>query len=202
MSDHILELLGAYLDGELDSRQLQNVESHLVECLVCQEEYEAMQALSARLQGSPTPEFSSPERLAAEVALRLPRRQSVPTQNKALNIGWWLVPVGLIITWIFISTTTLASDLVTAANGFGLLNSASDWLVSSSSSGGSYASLLGRFGFLEPGTLQWFTFSENITRDFISNHFWQVSIAMFYLGWIAIWWARHTRQGLGQPLES
>jgi hypothetical protein len=202
MSDHILELLGAYLDGELRSGQLHKVETHLVECLVCQEAYAALQVLSVTLQGAPTPDFSSPERLAAEVALRLPRRPSVPAHNKVLNVGWWLVPVGLIITWIFISTTTLASDLVTAANGFGLLNSASDWLVSNSSSEANYSTLLGQFGFLEPGPLQWFTFSENFTRNFISNYFWQVSIAMLYLSWIAIWWARHTRHGLDQHLES
>ncbi|MCJ7703193.1 MAG: zf-HC2 domain-containing protein [Anaerolineales bacterium] len=202
MSDHILELLGAYLDGELRSKQLHKVEVHLAECLVCQEEYAALQALSATLQKASLPDFSSPERLATDVALRLPRRPSVPTHNNILNIGWWLVPVGLIITWIFISTTFLASDLVTAANDFGLLNSASDWLVSNSTSEANYSTFLGQFGFLEPGTLQWFTISESFARNFISNFFWQVSIAMLYLSWIAIWWARHTRQGLGQPLES
>jgi len=202
MSDHILELLGAYLDGELHSKQLHEVETHLSECLVCQEEYAALQALSETLQGAPSPDFSSPERLAAEVTLRLPRKPSAPTQNKVLNIGWWLVPVGLIITWIFISTTFLTSDLVTAANGFGLLNSGTDWLASSSSTETIYSSLLGQFGLLEPGLLQLFRLSESFTRKFISNNFWQVSIAMLYLSWIAIWWARHTRQGIGQPLES
>ena len=202
MSDHILELLGAYLDGELRSIQLHKVEAHLAECLVCQEDYAALQALSATLQEASLPDFSSPERLATDVALRLPRRPSVPTHNKVLNVGWWLVPLGLIITWIFISTTFLTSDLVTAANDFGLLNSASDWLVSSSSIEANYSAFLGQFGYIETDILQWFTISESFTRNFISNFFWQVSIVMLYLSWIAIWWARHTRQGLGQSLES
>jgi hypothetical protein len=29
----------------------------------------------------------------------------------------------------------------------------------------------------------------------------QVSIALLYLSWMAIWWARHTHQGHGQLLE-
>jgi len=202
MSDHILDLLGAYLDGELGSKQLHKVEAHLAECLVCQEEYAALQALSATLQEAPLPDFPSPERLATNVALRLPRRPSAPTHNIILNVSWWLVPVGLIITWIFISTTFLASDLVTAAHDWGLLNSASDWLGSSSSNDANYSTFLGQFGFLEPGTLQWFTVSESFVRNFISTFFWQGSIAMLYLSWIAIWWTRHKHQGLGQLLES
>ena len=202
MSDHILEYLGAYLDGELHGRGLTKVEAHLADCLICQEEYAALQTLSATLGEVPLPEFSSPERLASDVALRLPRRSTAPMQNKVLGVGWWLVPVGLLVTWIFISTTFLASDIVTAAKDFGLLNSASDWLVSSSSSEAQYTTFLGQLGILEPDTLQWFTISESFTRNFISNTFWQVSIAMLYLSWIAIWWARHTRKGLGQSLKS
>jgi len=202
MSDHILEYLGAYLDGELHGRGLIKVEAHLAECLICQEEYAALQTLSATLGEAPSPEFSSSERLTSAVALCLPRRSTAPMHNKVLGVGWWLVPVGLLVTWIFISTTFLAGEIVTTAKDFGLLNSASDWLVSSSLSEIKYATFLGQFDFLEPGVLQWFTISERFTRNILSNIFWQVSIAMLYLSWIAIWWARHRRQGLGQPLKS
>jgi len=30
----------------------------------------------------------------------------------------------------------------------------------------------------------------------------QISIALLYLSWIAIWWTRHQRQQQGQLLES
>jgi len=43
---------------------------------------------------------------------------------------------------------------------------------------------------------------ESFSRTAIPGIFWQVSIALLYLCWIAIWWARHTRQELGQLLES
>ena len=202
MSDHVMNLLGAYLDGELHNGQLRKVVSHLDECQACQEEYQVLRALSVTLQEAPLPDFPSPERLAADVALRLPRKPVIPARRKALEIGWWLIPVGLIATWIFISTTFLVSDMVSAANGFSLLNSASEWLVTGSSGNANYSAFVGQFGFLETETLQWFTRSESFARDVITNIFWQVAIAMFYLSWLALWWARHTRQGLGQPLES
>jgi anti-sigma factor RsiW len=202
MSDHVIELLGAYLDGELHNGQLRKVVAHLDECQFCQEEYAALQALSLTLQEAPLPDFPSPERFAADVALRLPRKPVKPIREKALELGWWLAPVGLIATWIFISTIFLVSDLVTAANGFGLLSTASDWLVSGSSGGAQTSAFLGQFGFLEMETLEWFTRSESITRNLITNMFWQVAIAMFYLSWLAIWWARRTRQGLGEALRS
>ena len=201
MSDHVIELLGAYLDGELRNGQLRKVVAHLDECQVCQEEYQALRALFATLHEAPLPDFPSPERLAADVALRLPRKPVKPMRQKALELGWWLAPVGLIVVWIFVSTTVLVSNVVTAAGGFGLLDSASAWLVAGSS-GANYSAFVGQFGFLETETLQWFTRSESITRNVIANVFWQFAIAMFYLSWLAIWWARHTRQGLGRPLES
>ena len=202
MSDHVVNLLGAYMDNELHGKQLQKVEAHLFECSFCKEEYAALRALSATLGEVPTPEFPSSERLANEVALRLPRKPVTPAHRKALEIGWWLVPVGLIATWIFISTTFIVSDIVSAANVFGFLNNTSDWLVAGSSSGATYSAFVGQFGVFEPDTLQWLTRSESFTRTIFVDVFWQVSIAMLYLSWIAIWWARHTRQGLGQPLEN
>ena len=202
MSDHIVDLLGAYLDGELNSGQIHKVDAHLGECSSCLEEYYALQALSVTLHGMPMPEFPSPERFAADVALRLPRKPVTPMRRRALEIGWWLAPVGLIATWIFISTVFQVSNMIEAANGFGLLSSTSDWLVAGSSGTAQTSAFLGQFGFLDTETLEWFIRSESITRNLITSIFWQVSIALLYLSWLAIWWARHTRQGLGRPLES
>jgi len=202
MSDHIFDLLGAYLDGELNNGQLRKVETHLFDCQICQEEYASLHALSDLLSETTTPEFPSGERLAADVALRLPRVPVLPMRRKVLEVGWWLIPVSLIVTWIFISTTFLVSDMVRTANDFRLLSSASILLESGSSGGANYSAFLGQLGFLESDSLQWIASSESFTRNVIANIFWQVAIAVFYLSWVAIWWARHTRQGFGQPLES
>ena len=200
MSDHIIELLGAYIDGELKGGQLRKVETHLSECPSCLDDYDALLALSATLQAAPVPAFPAPERFVADVLLRLPHKPVKPMRRRALEIGWWLAPVGLIATWVFISTVFLVSDMVSAANGFGLLSIASDWLVAGSSSSANYSAFVGQFGFMETETLQWFTRTESITRNVLADIIWQVAIAMFYLSWLAIWWARHTHRGSANPV--
>jgi predicted anti-sigma-YlaC factor YlaD len=201
MSDHILELLSAYIDGELHGGQLRKVEAHLDECQSCLEEYYALQALSATLRNAPAPDFPSPERFAADMALRLPRKQVKPMRRPALEVGWWLAPVGLIATWIFVSTTILVSNVFTAANEFGLLDGATAGLLSGSSSTAYWSATLGQFGILAGETLQWAELTETFTRITVPQFIWQISIALLYLSWMAIWWARHTRQGHGQPLD-
>lgn len=202
MSDHVLELLGAYLDGELRGGQLRKVEAHLGECQACLEEYYALQALSLALHDAPAPEFPASEHLAANVALRLPRKPVKPISQRALEVGWWLAPVGLIAIWIFLSTTSLVSNVVTTANALGLLSSASAWLVSGSPVEAYWSGTLGQFGFLPGDSLQWAEMTEAFTRTTVPQITWQVSIALLYLSWMAIWWARHTRQKPGEAFDN
>ena len=202
MSDHVLELLGAYLDGELHNGQLRKVKTHLDECQTCMAEYQSLQTLSAGLRQAPLPDFPSPERFAADVTLRLPRTQEKPLRKSALEIGWWLVPVGLVVAWIFLSTPLLVSNLVINANELGLLDNASARLVSSPSNEAIWSGTLGQFGVLAGNYLQWAETTESFTRISATQIFWQIAIALLYLSWLAIWWARHTLQGSGQSLDS
>lgn len=201
MSDHILELLGAYLDGELHGRQLQKVEAHLAECETCQAEYESLQSLSGMLQEAPVPDFISPERFASNVTLRLARRPETPIQRKALEIGWWMVPVGLLMAWVFISTTSLVINMVSVANEIGLLNDASAGLFSGTTDDVYWSQTLGQFGLLSGDSLQWAEATETFSRTAIPKITWQVSIALLYVCWIAILWTRKARQELGQLLD-
>ena len=201
MSNHITEWLNAYLDGELKGRRLHQVEEHLAGCEACQTELESLQGLSALLREVPAAEFTPPERFASQVNLLLPQKRETTTRRKILEVGWWMVPVGLLTVWIFISTTILVSDMVSVANNFGLLDNA-NVLASDTSNNAYWTSTLGQFGLLEGNSLQWAETTENISRNLILQIVWQVSIALLYLTWIAIWWARRTRQGNGQALES
>jgi len=194
MSDHILDLLGAYLDGELHGAQLRKVEAHLDECRSCLEEYQLQQALSVTLQDAPLPDFPAAERFATGVALRLPRTQVKPVRQKVLEFGWWLAPVGLILAWIFVSTTLLVSNMIATAEELGLLSSVSAWLVSGSGAGTYWSGTLGQIGLLAGNSLQWAEVTEAFTRNALPQAVWQVSIALLYLSWMAIWWARHMRQ--------
>ena len=194
MSNHVSEWLNAYLDGELKNGRLHQVEEHLAKCEACQADLESLQGLSALLHEVPAAEFTSNERFAAQVNLRLPQRRVVTTRRWVLEVSWWMAPVGLLMIWIFISTTIFISDMVSAANNFGLLEDAAPLLVSDSSAGAYWTSTLGQFGLLEGDSLQWAERTESYTRNVLPQFIWQVSIAMLYLTWIAIWWARQKRQ--------
>jgi predicted anti-sigma-YlaC factor YlaD len=201
MSNHVTEWLNAYVDGELSGRRLHQVEEHLPECEACQTELESLQGLSVLLQEVPTAEFISNEKFVAQVNLRLPQRRVATTRHRLLEVGWWMAPVGLLMIWIFISTTILISDMVSTANTFGLLDSATTLLVSDSSDNTYWTTTLGQVGLLEGDSLQWAESTESFTRNVLPQFIWQVSIALLYLTWIAIWWARHTRQGQVPLLE-
>jgi predicted anti-sigma-YlaC factor YlaD len=202
MSNHVSEWLNAYLDGELHGSRLYQVETHLAECEVCQAELESLDRLSALLQEVPAPEFSSPERFAAQVGLRLPHAKPVTYKRKALEIGWWMIPVGLLAAWFFLNTSFLIDDVLSAANNFGLLPSVSNSIAFITFDGAGWSERLGQFGVLSGNALDLAASTEAFTRSSLPQLSVQISIALLYLSWIAIWWARYRRQEHGQLLES
>jgi hypothetical protein len=195
------EWLNAYLDGELKGGRLHQVEAHLAECRECQAELQSMQSLSSLLHEVPAPEFTSSERFAAQVSLRLPHEQPSVSKRKAQEVGWWMIPVSLLILWIFMGTSEVVSRVISTANEFGLLNNAPSWLVPGSSSGAFWSGTLGEFGLLSGNSLEWAELTEIFTRNTLPQLTLQVSIALLYLSWIAIWWARQKRREHGQLLE-
>jgi hypothetical protein len=201
MSKHVMEWLNAYLDDELKGSQLQQVEAHLAECQACRTELESLVRLSSLLHEVPAPEFTPPERFAAQVSLRLPRRQVSGPRNKILETGWWMIPVGLLGTWLFISTSAVVNDLLFAANNLGLLGDLSNWLVFGSAREAQWSATLGQFGFLSGYSLNWAVATEALTRTSLPQITLHIAIAFLYLGWMAIWWARRQRQGQDQLLE-
>jgi len=201
MSKHVMEWLNAYLDGELKGSQLQQVEAHLVECQACRIELESLARLASLLHEVPAPEFTPPERFAAQVSLRLPRKQVSGSKNKILEIGWWMIPVGLLGTWLFISTSAVVNNLLFAANHLGLLSDLSNWLVFGSARETQWSAALGQFGFLSGHSLNWATATEALTWTSLPQITLHIAIAFLYLGWMAIWWARRQRQGQDQLLE-
>lgn len=201
MSKHISERLGAYLDGELYGSRLHHVEAHLAECRTCQAELESLDKLSSLLQEVPAPEFTSAERFASQVSLRLPHRQVTTSGKMILEIGWWMIPVGLLAVWIFFNTSFFISDMLSAASYLGLMSSISDWLVFGPTSEAYWSATLGQLGILSGTGLDLAASTEAITRTSLPQISLQVSIALLYLSWIAIWWARHTRKEHGRLLE-
>ena len=121
MNEHVTPWMGAYHDGELHGRCLQQVEAHLAHCATCRAELEGLQAMSALLQESPAVEgFTPPERFVAQVGLRLPRRPAEPAWKRALETGWRLIPLGLLGAWAFVQAVFFVSGVVLRALRMGL----------------------------------------------------------------------------------
>ena len=201
MSRHVSEWLSAYHDGELRGSRLQEVESHLAECGFCQAELKSLESLSRLLDEVPAPELSSPERFASQVNLRLPHQQAVTPGKRILEISWWVVPVGLTAAWVFVSTSSLISGILSAASGLGVLSGISDWIAFGPASDIYLSATLAQSGLLSGNGLGWVESIETLTRTSLPLISLQVSIALLYLGWIAVWWVRHTRREHGQLLE-
>lgn len=201
MSNHVTEWLNAYLDSELKGNRLQQVEEHLAACEVCQDELDSLQSLSGLLQESPLPEFPSPERFATQVNLLLPQKRTSTPESRLFELGWWMIPVGLLAVWVFISTAALLGDAVNAAKNLGLLDNTTASFISAPSESADVTSTLGQFGMLQGNSLQWAETTESFTRGLFPQVVLQVLVAFLYLTWIAVWWARQTRQGCEPLLE-
>ncbi len=199
MSNHITEWLNAYHDGELKGKRLQQVEEHLTTCEACQAELESLQGLSALLQEVPVPEFPSPERFATQVNLLLPQKRTATPGNQLFEVGWWMIPIGLLAIWVFISTAALLGDAMNTAKNFGILDSTTASFISAPSETAEVTSTLGQFGMLQGNSLQWAETTESFTRGLFPQIVLQVSVALLYLAWFAIWLARQTRQ-MKEPL--
>lgn len=201
MSRHVSEWLNVYHDGELHGTQLHQVEEHLAQCELCQAELDSLQSISSLLHEVPTPAFTQPERFASQVSLRLPHKQSVVSTKQIIEIGWWMIPVGLVCVWVFLSTAFILGDILSTAGNLGLLSGMSAWLGSGASDGIYLSATIGQMGVLSGNSLNWAEAMETFTRLSLPQIVLQVSVALLYLGWIALWWTRRTRSGHGQLLE-
>lgn len=204
MSNHVSEWLNAYLDGELPRSRLHYVQTHLAECDACLAELDSLENLSVLLHQVPAPEFTLAERFAAQVNLRLPPQKATTSRKKILEVGWWMIPVGLLAIWIAINTSFFVYDMLSVANSFGLLTNVSDWMRLVTSNFAGWSSVLGEIGILRGNSLNLVTSTEAFTRTSWIQITLQVSIALLYLSWIVLWWARNTRyqhQQRGQPVQ-
>ena len=199
MPKHVTEWLGAYHDGELSSARLRQVEEHLAECTECQAELDRMRGLSVLLrETAPTGAFLPTERFVSNLTLNLPRQPEQPQPRKMLEIGWWLVPVGLLGAWVFIQITTSLSSVFTAAVNTGLLGSNLSWLQGNPPQMEWFATTMNLFGN-QLGLTGRIVLSElnevNLfATKLMGNLLSQAILAVLYLGWLVALWLRHQRQ--------
>ena len=199
MKEHATHWLGAYLDGELRGLRLRWVESHLEECAVCGRELEALVRLRTLLLESPAMEAATPpERFVAQVALRLPHRQEQPPAQRALELSWRMVPVGLLLTLAFVQTAFTIAGVLQVALSMGLGGDVAALLLPSSAGGQSFPDLAGlsqaslasavwsMMGLVQAGgALAWLPVLYFTAL---------VVIGVLYWSWLATWWARRRHQ--------
>ena len=199
MPEHISEWLGAYLDGELHGSRLQQVEQHLAECPDCLAELEEMQALSSLLhETAPAGDFLPTERFVANLTLNLPRQpERTQPRNRAIEIGWWLIPVGVLGTWVFIQITSALTDVALFVSDAGLLGSNLAWLRGNPPQMGWFAAVMNLFGnqvgLVGQVALSGLNEAHLFLTKAAGSLLPQLILAVLYLGWLAAWWLRHQR---------
>ncbi len=201
MTEHVTEWLGPYHDGELHGARLQQTEQHLAECAECRAELEAIRSLSALLHESPPPaDFLPAGHFTANLKLSLPRQPERIPYRRMLEIGWWLVPVGLLAAWLFVQITFSLSTMVTAASNSGLLGSSLAWLQGQPVQTEWFSDAMSLFGNQINSSGSSFLLTLNdvdvLATQWADRSFWEVLFALAYLGWLASWWLRRPEQSV------
>ena len=83
--ERVLDLLEAYVDGDLAPGEAADVQRHLAECMACAAELELALAVKEGLRGLPQP-VCPPEVLAA--VQQRGRAQVVPLRPRRTTVGW------------------------------------------------------------------------------------------------------------------
>lgn len=170
MSQHVMDWLAAYHDGELHSTRLAQVEAHLLECSDCRTELEALKALSMMLQENPAmPARTPPERFVAQVRLRARPLPPSPAQRWRGQAGWLFVPLSVLGIGAFFQAVLIVSYLTLLA--------------------------LPIFGGAPNTPPLWFFF-QGAVQFFVLNVTLTAVLATLLWGWLAGWWADRSRQNL------
>src|SRR5262245_7207891 len=170
MSQHVMDWLAAYHDGELHGARLVQVETHLLECPACRAELDTLKSLSMMLQQNPAmPARTPPERFVAQVRLRARPPFSLTPQRRIGQAGWLFVPLSVLGIWAFLQAVLSLSQLVLIALPLfgGGPNPPSAWF-----------------------SIQW---TANL---FVLDLALTAGLATLLWGWLAGWWAAHAKRKL------
>lgn len=134
MREHVMDLLNAYLDGELPALKRMQVEKHLEECETCRAELESLNALSDILQSAPVPAAPTPvERFASQVMLCLPQHPNLKASGlrSTSNTLLWLIPIGVLSLWVFLQVIWLVSGFLEIGLAAGIFQALEKWVAPS-----------------------------------------------------------------------
>jgi anti-sigma factor RsiW len=192
MHEELHTLLNAYLDGELQGRRLQEMESHLAACDSCRKELEELRLVSEWMRNDTSVEAIPAERFVSQLTLSLARRSQPSRPTRSISLAGWLVPAGLLMAWIFIQTAYALTDVVTAVNASGLLGNVSTWLGSGQESTWMSAATAFFGGqILAQPAISLLNSVSVAVGDLLGGFVWQAGIVVLYWAWMVAWWLRH-----------
>jgi hypothetical protein len=201
MIEHVTHLLGAYHDGELRGKRLNDVEDHLATCKSCRGELDQLTALSSLLLQNPAPsDLTSEERFVAQVALRMPRKPEEPAIKRVFNFGWRAAPVGILGVWAFVQSLLIVSGIIFLLMRLGVNLEPMTNLLAPPSGGLSLGMF---FGFEGEGIGE----LGRTALGILSNGGplgWgpmlylalMLILGLTYCSWLASWWIRHRQNQL------
>jgi predicted anti-sigma-YlaC factor YlaD len=130
MNEHVNQLIGAYLDGELGQDRRAQIEAHLESCQACQQELRAARRLSTWLQADWLPQdLPSAEEFAARLAPRLPGIAPAAPRWSTPEPVWWLIPLVILGSWLAVQIAILLSGWGWALAPLGFSNAVLAWLA-------------------------------------------------------------------------
>lgn len=186
MRNHVVEWVDVYLDGETDTAQTQQIESHLLVCDECSKLFNQRKNLSKLLQAQPPASHLKPERqFAREVTTRiLSQQKTVKTKSQLPEFGWVGIPLLLVVGLAFIQAVFLESSLMRFVPG------ASDVI------GPNLYLLPFSFALPEPANqLIKFLVGLNLwSWDWTTGLLLAAGGSFLYISWLAGWWIRGQHQ--------
>jgi hypothetical protein len=107
----------------------------------------------------------------------------------------------LFFVWVLIGSTHIISNILITANGFGLITIDSSMFTPQSINDLIFSKFIENLSTVVPKDLSWMINTQDFVRENVIRSIINISIAMLYLSWIAIWRANQNRQGNGQSLQ-
>ncbi|MFZ5856842.1 MAG: anti-sigma factor family protein [Chloroflexota bacterium] len=191
MHNQLFPLLNAYLDGELHGTRLRDMERHLADCEICQQELDDLRRISNLVRAAPLPAFTPADRFASNLTLLLPRRPQRSQPRRVPSPAWWLVPAGLLGLWFFLQTASALTSFVYAANASGLLGQVAPGLNVGPTQTAWFAATSDLFGVQMSGSLQSTLSLLNefniLGAGFLQGVFWQAGILALCIIWFLTW---------------
>lgn len=182
MSEHIGSLLDAFLDNELSPSRTRIIEAHLECCEQCQRELNQRHILVKFLkEAAPMAVIRPEDHFVLDVHSQLkPRVPKVWTRQRMLKVGWQAIPVGLLLTVIFIQIAFMMS------NALQFIPGGKDILLDSLSG------FPGGITLSDPAQMiiEVFRIFYFPVWDWVTGIIATFIISITYIAWMVIWWGQ------------